>query len=103
MPRLAPPEGRYFWQAVLASLNAVELGSRSEEEPLLPLMAIPPFEVLGSGKSGTPCSRMHCAKRSAACFGSVEGLFEEAPVPGHGSEHPASAVLGISQAPANGG
>ncbi len=50
------PPGASVWQAFCAATNFGEVGSRSEPWLALSWSELP----TGSGKSGTPCERMHC-------------------------------------------
>jgi hypothetical protein len=61
-----PPFGSTFWQACCAARNFGELGSIPEPGPI----EIPP-PLLGSGKFGTPCERMHAENCAAFAVFSV--------------------------------
>lgn len=67
-----PPPGCSDWQAFCAACICGELGSRSEPALALICSELP----TGSGKSGTPCARMHSeyASNPAAPVGAGELL-----------------------------
>ena len=80
------PPARKLTHADWARLNAGE----AESIPL-PTNELLPLEVLGSGKFGTPCERMHAANLRSRAAG-LEPLFGglEEPQPAIASEQPAA-------------
>ena len=61
-----PPFGSTFWQACCAARNFGEFGSIPDPGPI----EMPP-PLLGSGKFGTPCERMHAENLAASAVFNV--------------------------------
>src|SRR6266568_189914 len=70
--------GSSDWQARCAAWKTAELGSRSEPPPPFPdwiRMPPPPALLVGSGKSFTPCERMHAENANMLLNWSSDAAF----------------------------
>src|SRR5450755_4726103 len=76
VPFAAWASGDSALHAASAATNCGELGSRSD--PGVDVMSNPP--LTGSGKSGTPCARMHCAYFAASGVAAAPAGADDAPV-----------------------